>query len=88
MDRPSKDHLRFSPLGFWQISKFQNQQVDKAVILTLLTSSAWLLWYKPAVNSLWFEWQPSVWLLQLLFSASFGCRKKSGLNSASVSFFC
>ena len=47
------------PLGFWQISKFQNQQVDKAVILTLLASSAWLLWYKPAVNSLWFEWQPS-----------------------------
>ena len=47
------------PLGFWQISKFQNQQFDKAVILTLLTSSAWLIWYKPAVNSLWFEWQPS-----------------------------
>ena len=47
------------PLGFWQLAKYQNQQVDRAVFLTLLVSSAWLLWYKPTVASLWYEWQPS-----------------------------
>ncbi|MDG2197533.1 MAG: DUF2079 domain-containing protein [SAR324 cluster bacterium] len=47
------------PLGFWQLAKYQNQQVERAIVLTLLVSSAWLLWYKPTVASLWYEWQPS-----------------------------
>ena len=47
------------PLGFWQLAKYQNQQVERAIVLTLLVSSAWLLWYKPTVSSLWYEWQPS-----------------------------
>jgi uncharacterized membrane protein len=47
------------PFGFWQLAKYQNQQVERAIVLTLLVSSAWLLWYKPTVSSLWYEWQPS-----------------------------
>jgi len=47
------------PFGFWQLAKYQNQKVERAIVLTLLVSSAWLLWYKPTVSSLWYEWQPS-----------------------------
>ena len=47
------------PLGFWQVAKNLNQPVERAIALTILVSSAWLLWYKPTVSSLWYEWQPS-----------------------------
>ncbi len=47
------------PLGLWKLAKYQNHQVEKAIVLTMLVSSAWLLWYKPTVSSLWYEWQPS-----------------------------
>ena len=47
------------PLGLWKLAKYQNHQVEKAIVLTLLVSSAWLLWYKPTGSSLWYEWQPS-----------------------------
>ena len=47
------------PLAFWQLAKYQNYQVERAIVLTFLVSSAWLLWYKPTVASLWYEWQPS-----------------------------
>ena len=47
------------PLGFWQVAKNLNQPVERAIALTILVSSAWLLWYKPTLSSLWYEWQPS-----------------------------
>ena len=47
------------PLAFWQLAKYQNYQMERAIVLTFLVSSAWLLWYKPTVASLWYEWQPS-----------------------------
>ena len=47
------------PWAFWQLAQHQNIKREKAVFLTLLVSSAWLIWYKPAVSSLYYEWQPS-----------------------------
>ena len=47
------------PWAFWQLAQHQNIKREKAVFLTWLVSSAWLIWYKPAVSSLYYEWQPS-----------------------------
>jgi uncharacterized membrane protein len=48
----------FTVVFFYLLIKILVEE-KKQKIVFIIISSGWILWYKPAVSSLWYEWQPS-----------------------------
>jgi uncharacterized membrane protein len=48
----------FTVIAFYLLIKILIEE-KKQKIVFIIISSGWILWYKPAVSSLWYEWQPS-----------------------------